>query len=146
MRKYLRQLIFISVPVRWSWLVIITPFFNYPLCIPFTFKKYLTSCDSFLAGWNFIPEGSIPLVILLGLGCGFPLTLTQDMVTLRDILSKGNTKRSPVFQKYSFFPLLWDNSLISPLAVRINPSTNTKSPFSDSWFRGVRTPKWLKAP
>lgn len=90
--------------------------------------------------WFFttIPEWFGLLIVLSGSGCwSFPLAL---------IKGHGNTKRclrgSPIFQIYTSLPLLWSSSPVS-LVIRVSHSANTVTPFSASWFRGMRSPKWL---
>lgn len=84
---------------------------------------------------TFILEDSDPFVILPVLGChNFSLTL---------ITGHGNTKRcpegSPALQVYSFFPLLWNKSPISPVS-------QNHSPLLRVWLllRVMRSPTWLR--
>lgn len=54
--------------------VVITGIYNY-LLLPFTFSTLINGCGSLPGGITeaFIPEGSGPLIVRLGLSCSFPL-------------------------------------------------------------------------
>lgn len=58
---------------------------------------------------TFIPDCSRPLVVLLGLGCSFPLTLITGYGN-----SKSHLKASPELQIYASSPSWWSSSSVSP--------------------------------
>jgi hypothetical protein len=115
---------------NWSWpCVLLLPilYFLHALQAP---QQVLAP---FLDEWphTFIPDGSVPFVMLAGLGCcSVPLTL---------ITGHGSTKRhpkeSPALQTTSFLPLLWKDNPISPWLSGSITSPNTVFLFLACWIK-----------